>query len=64
MAKAGEHAAPRCPICGRSVRLKPGTNRYTVTPLWQCKQGTIEHPEQGCEWTNAMLQMLLEEKAS
>ncbi len=61
MAKAGERAAPRCPVCGKRVRVKPGTKPTTPTPLWQCRHGITAHPEQGYEWTNAMLQMLLAE---
>lgn len=62
MAKAGERAGPRCPVCGKRVRIKPGTKPWTETPLWQCKDGATVHPEEGYEWTNGMLQMLLEEK--
>ena len=59
MAKWGEHAAPRCPVCGRRVRIKPGTRR-DVTPLWQCREGVITHPDD-CEWTNGMLAVGLAE---
>ena len=62
MAKFGEHAAPRCPVCGHRVRVKLGTKRTTPTPLFQCPAGAETHPEDGFEWTPAMLAMLAAEK--
>ena len=51
---------PRCPICGKPVRVKPQP-RTVPQQLWQCKEGLTTHPEE-CEWTNPMLQLALDEQ--
>ncbi len=56
MAKAGERAAPNCPRCGKRLRIKPGTTRFTPGEKlrFQCKSCLATHPN-ACEWHPAML---------
>jgi hypothetical protein len=65
MAKAGEHAGPSCPRCGRRLRMKPGTKRTTPgeSLRFQCRNCFGTHPD-ACEWHPAMVAMLNEMKAN